>query len=260
MSTKILCFVSLLLVLSGSAFARSSNGEFAAPQGAQLEKYPLEGHQLSLSQQAELGLKPVRLETAWTGYNHYRGLRGGRWVLETLPAGTIVLADKDGNPVYKADCGNRLVALAKCPACGTASIPAGSHRRGFWDRHPNFRNFLEHLGLLCLALLGIFLLLLLLLFLWTLLRRIYEELIAPFRGNPGPTRATATSSPASPSSSGAPPPDPSASGSGAPGGRQNRYVAFYHGEGTEPHKVNFGGHRHVSVNDHGDGKFTINFR
>ena len=106
-----LAFVLLVLLSATSVFAQK--GEFAVPQDAQLDKYPIleTNKPLTVMQIADMHLHPVRLEKPTVVQNHFRGLHGreGRFVVETLPKGTLVLLDENGNLRYKEDCGNRLV-------------------------------------------------------------------------------------------------------------------------------------------------------
>lgn len=105
---------AVLLISSGSALAQK--GEFVAPDGAEMEKFPIfsENKPLSTIQMAEMKLSPRKLEAPVVVQNHFRGLsnKEGRFVVEKLPVGTVVLVDTDGNIRYKADCGNRLVEFA----------------------------------------------------------------------------------------------------------------------------------------------------
>jgi hypothetical protein len=89
--------------------AAFGQGIEAIPAWANLERYPFMGRSLTPVEQATLGLRPVIVSSPWTGLNWYEARR--RFVLETLPVGTLVLSDLDGVPIYKANCGNRLVSL-----------------------------------------------------------------------------------------------------------------------------------------------------
>lgn len=104
-------FVLLALLMATSVFAQK--GGFAVANDAQLDKYPIfEAEKpLTVTQIADMHLQPLRLEKPTVVQNHFRRLQGkeGRFVIETLSIGTIVLIDENGNIRYKADCGNRLI-------------------------------------------------------------------------------------------------------------------------------------------------------
>ncbi len=83
----------------------------ALPQDVRLEQYPHTAGPLTVSQMADLGLSPKRLEFSTTMLNFYRDGKacgGGRWVLETVPAGTLVMVGRDGYVAYLGKCWNRL--------------------------------------------------------------------------------------------------------------------------------------------------------
>lgn len=107
--------MTLVLLSVSSAFAQK--GQFAAPPEAELgyTQFPIYPKVLTVPQMARLELTASVLKAPTVVFNHYRGLHGkdGRFVLETLPTGTVVLVDKTGVIRYKADCGNRLVELKK---------------------------------------------------------------------------------------------------------------------------------------------------
>lgn len=101
---------------------RVERSTVAYPAEAELERYPITWTKDPTQSEVKrtmsaLGLRLDTLKTAWTGFNWYR--RPGRFVLETIPAGTPVYVDAAGTPRYRADCGNRLIELVKCPFCGT---------------------------------------------------------------------------------------------------------------------------------------------
>lgn len=82
----------------------------AIPENARLDRYPLMSGRLSTRQVAELGLQPKVLEKDWTGLNFDR--KQSRFILETIPAGDVVLTNGiTGEVVYRDTCGNRLVEL-----------------------------------------------------------------------------------------------------------------------------------------------------
>jgi len=108
----------------------------ADPQGIDLVKYPKdEKAPMSIKRQMELGLKVAQLRYDWWGLNWHREIEGGRWLWEKIPAGKIVLVDKNGNQIYKADCVNRLVWMPRnpftglpCPKC--PPVAGGGNGRG----------------------------------------------------------------------------------------------------------------------------------
>ncbi len=103
--------IMALLILSTPAMAQK--GQFAVAENAELDKFPIFAAEkpLTVLQIAEMHLHPVPLEKPTVVLNHFRGLHGkeGRFVVETLPKGTLVLVDDNKNLRYKEDCGNRLV-------------------------------------------------------------------------------------------------------------------------------------------------------
>ncbi|MFA7216832.1 MAG: hypothetical protein WC095_02530 [Candidatus Paceibacterota bacterium] len=110
---KVWFFAIFFAMLALPVFAQ--RGEFTIPADAEMDKFPVVSGPLSTRQQAEMRLAPHFLRKAIVVQNHFRGLRDnkGRFVLETLPANTIVLVDTTGTIRYKADCGNRLVEVPK---------------------------------------------------------------------------------------------------------------------------------------------------
>lgn len=119
-----LIFVLVLAILALPALAQQ--GAFAEPAGAELERFPIKASPLTLVEQAELGLSAKRLEKPVVVQNHFRNIRNGRFVLETLPTGTLVLVDENGTLRYKADCGNRLVEPPNCLRCHNTKL-GGDH-------------------------------------------------------------------------------------------------------------------------------------
>lgn len=117
MNRIIVAMALVLLSVSMASAQFPMPGEFAAPPDAELgyTQYPIYPKVLTPAQMARLEVKAISLNTPTVVFNHYRGLNGkdGRFVLETLPAGTVVLVDKKNVIRYKADCGNRLVEFKK---------------------------------------------------------------------------------------------------------------------------------------------------
>lgn len=114
---KTLVFLFLIAMLALPVLAQP--GQFATPTNAELDKFPIMNGPLSTKQQAEMKLAPRILKQPVVFQNHFRSLKGkeGRFVLEELPAGTIVLVDTKAKIRYKADCGNRIVEVLPCPNC-----------------------------------------------------------------------------------------------------------------------------------------------
>lgn len=211
--------VGLMVLFVSLSSAQTESFSFAAPEGAELEKYPVMPGPLSVADQAKLGLSAKTLEKPANVFNHYRQLRTGRFVFETLPAGTLVLVSKEGALRYKAECGNRLVEPAKCPTCpvvksgattdtlggkknaaGGASSPSAWSR--FWDNlDKSWGSMWGGLG----SLLGFLLPLLLLLGLLGLIAYPIARAIQNRRGDGAATAtATAVQNPPAPN----PPPPP----------------------------------------------------
>ncbi len=130
-------FALFFVVLASPLFAQ--RGQFAEPPGAELNKFPIMPGPLSVSDQARLGLSPKILDKSVRVLNHFRGLRDkqGRYILETLTAGTLVLVDKDEKLRYIVKCGNRISEKMKCKECPPVSIvtPTNpSQKPGAWSR------------------------------------------------------------------------------------------------------------------------------
>lgn len=133
---KTLLFALVFAMLETASAQPIIKGSFAEPIGAELDKFPLKRGPLSVKEQDRLGLAPGRLERPTVVQNHFRNIRPadrGRFVLETLPAGTPVLVDKKGNIRYKADCGNRVVEIEPPPSnggLGGVHYPQEPHKGG----------------------------------------------------------------------------------------------------------------------------------
>ena len=277
-ATMLLLFCMLLSPVA--MFAQ--RGTRAVPEGANLEQYPFFSHVLTTRETADLGLRPITINQPWTGFNWFGNK--DRFVLETLPVGTLVLADKDGRPIYKADCGNRLVELAACPKCVVASpaTPPTPRSKGFGHEGWDFKKLLHFLAGIVLFLLGLLLILLLL----YLLRRMFHALFGPI-----PTRTTADGGGERTTTSVLPPPSPTSSGaprvqSSTPTGPiplrpsdqpnrsvpassmprltaeppRRKFLNFYAAISSQPNKLKFGGYGEVLLDEEGDGTITIRFR
>jgi hypothetical protein len=92
---------------------------FALPKEIDIVKYPiLKYGELTPRRAAEMGLHSVVLEKPVTVYNLYRNIGSdGRFAYETLLQSTVVYANQNGELVYKANCSNRIAAIADCPKC-----------------------------------------------------------------------------------------------------------------------------------------------
>lgn len=129
----------IVMLLATPIFAQS--GKFAVPANADLDKFPILQKPLSVQEQAQFGLSPKILEEPVVVQNHFRNLRDkmGRFVLETLPAGTLVFVDKKGKLRYKANCGNRLAELVQCPQINEPIVnpstkTSTTQKTGAWSR------------------------------------------------------------------------------------------------------------------------------
>ncbi|TSC70792.1 MAG: hypothetical protein CEO12_168 [Parcubacteria group bacterium Gr01-1014_46] len=118
MTRLVRIFVLALAVTLVASTAMAQKGQFVAPVNAELDKFPIYNDVLTVAQMAKHELTVKVLTEPTVVHNHFRGLHGkdGRFVLELLPTGTIVLVDKDGRIRYKADCGNRLSEMPPPPA------------------------------------------------------------------------------------------------------------------------------------------------
>ncbi len=218
---KYLWLFIIMLVLPASSLAQ--RGTLAVPQGADLATHPIiweSGRDPSPSTidfvlSRAKGLRLDTLEVSWTGYNYHRPSK--RFMLETLPIGAVVYTDSTGIPLYKADCGNRLLAITACPAClpavpVTDSAPraldlvdqnrGGGFWANLWDWIKRVATWLARAIMAIILVLGALLLLLALL---ALLLRAFDALLSWIRGGPPPRRATPHSPPPPP-----PPPPPPA--------------------------------------------------
>ncbi len=173
--------LAFALVLCASAFAQK--GQFAVPEGTDMEHYPILTGPVTPRQMALMHLHASYTEKEVVVENHYRNLRDklGRFVLEKLPSNTLVYKDELEKIRYKADCGNRLVEIVPTPVV-TPPTPvvntgssSGSHQNGggkiptWWDKMTDglksaakgiwgtIGNILEPLWWLFLAILGILL-------------------------------------------------------------------------------------------------------
>ena len=115
MTRFVVALVLVLLSVSNASAQFSQKGRFAVPEDAGLVAFPIFPKVLTMAQMAQWQLTVKALSAPTVVYNHFRGLhdKNGRFVLETLPVGTIVLVDDKGVIRYKADCGNRLVEVKK---------------------------------------------------------------------------------------------------------------------------------------------------
>lgn len=270
----------LLLLVLGTIPVLAQRSVPAIPWGfVDTVKYPIfhKFEPMSAIKMAELGLRPVRLDTSVVMFNWYESRK--RFMLDTLQRGVVVAVDSTGRPIYKADCSNRLV-FAKCPVVTTkdssGSGPAGAHKKteekdsflkslakGLWGL---IGDLFGQLGWLLATLAGLALLGLLLLGLYLLGRRVFNGRIVatPPSGGSSPAStplvasptvpASATSAPAasSPATSAAP---VSATASGSV--KERKFVAYYPGEKEQ--MLRFSGVQDVRMEEEG-GVTTLRFR
>ncbi len=272
--------VTLIAFFAIAATALAQKSMIAVPPTANLQQYPIETGPLSIKKQADMNLRPMELKKDWTGLNLYVHLRGdGRWVYETLPAGTMVLADSIGNPIYKVSCGNRLVAMPKSKS--VTPVPTVPPRRpGSWPQW--FFNILA--ALILLILLALLAWLIYLLFSNLAERRSHGGNDNPQGGGggaqPTPQGGSATSGPGStnqppkPSGQQQPPepgagtatedgkekdqPQPPAADSSEGKGSTAKFVAFYQDKDGGM-KINFSGHNRVTHRINERGEHSISF-
>lgn len=235
MKFRVLGFLVMFLVLVSPVLADQPRTMFSAPTNADLMKYPvLKYGGLTPRLAAEMGLHPETIKEPTVVENHFRELvdKDGRMVREILPKGTVVYANASGEPIYKADCANRIAVVKPCPVCPPASpavkaqattattTAAAKTSRGFWE--DNFWDLLLALVMLA-AIMAL---------VWLILYAIYR-LVRRF-AEPTPS-VTPTSDP-----------DP-----------ERKFIAFYAGS-PAPTKVNFSGYRQVSIAEEA-GKTTLTF-
>lgn len=124
-------------------------GTFGEPANAWLSKYPIKSRPLSHAEQADLGLSVKKLEKAIVVQNHFRNLGKdgrGRFVLETLHAGTLVLEDRYGIIRYKADCGNRIVEVMPCPQCPATATTGKDATKNTFAQPGTWSRFWDNAG------------------------------------------------------------------------------------------------------------------
>lgn len=134
--------VILIMFFAASVVQAAVPTERAVPEGVDLSKYPLFSGPLTPADRERLGLGPSavqKLERPTVVYNYHRRLQ--RFVLEALPAGTVVLVDGAGTPVYKADCGNRIAPIKRCPenvggSGNPGNNPSGGAQGGTGEGNP----------------------------------------------------------------------------------------------------------------------------
>ncbi len=234
-----------LCAITTMALAQKSS-VMAIPPHAQLSLYPIESGPLPIRKQADLNLRPMKLKEDWTGFNLYRKLRGdGRWVYETLPAGTIVLADSAGSPVYKATCGNRLAAMPPVPAPSEQS--SGSWPQWFFN------------------LLAVLILITLLAFITWLIYNLFENVRTRSATDDGGAEPHPVPQPPAPEHGGVNPPPGPTPDSGQPRqptptpnserGSGKKFFAVYIDENST--KVNFDGFKRVTFRVTEDGEHSV---
>src|SRR3989344_1575294 len=212
-----LCFLTFFVSATAVA-AQRVPAEKAIPANANLEQYPLFNEPIPLDVQTDLQLNPIRLNEEWTGLNWHP--RQDRFFYEKLLPGTIVFVDKDNNPIYKADCGNRLVSWPDTSRADTASVataPAPTVKKGLLDRIAGglwgamkalggfLWDLFKMIFLGLMAFLGLALLISLLYWLWQGIRGLFDHLTDGGRGRQTAPIATIPSS-TTPSGGGRPVP------------------------------------------------------
>jgi len=279
--------LALALVLGTSAFAQ--RGEFVLPEGTDVTKFPILNKPITTAKMAQMGLTPKNLEKPTVVQNHFRKLGGkeGRFVLETLPIGTIVLVDRQNKIRYKADCANRLVEVEKCPVqdrVNSTFHPYGFNenpppQKGWWQKFTDgLRNFAKEiwnfLGFLVMPFLWLLLALLGLVFLALLLYLLFRGVragINSFRNwrNPPPppvipivTPPANPNPPIVPNPAGTPPSPPPGPTLVTPPMRQNaqrNFIAMTPGSDGQPHMIKWFGHTFHSAETGPDGVHTLRY-
>lgn len=179
-TTIIIGFIVAMCFISPRAGAQAQPRSVAAlPEGLDTSRYPI-FHQvepMSAVRMADLGLRPVRLDTAIAVFNWVE--REKRFHLDRLPAGVIIAVDSAGVPLYRQDCSNRLVVPVRhvltlgqtLPDTSANALVAAAELAGesWLDRAAAWLwDFLKFLGFLALVLLAIALLTALLAAIWEL--------------------------------------------------------------------------------------------
>jgi len=285
--TKSFALFLLFVALASNGLAIDLCPGTHFPEGvvSNLEKFPVHSGPLSHVEAAQLGLHEITLGTEWAGFNTYRRGRCAIANPELISVGTLVLADANNVPVYKASCGNRLVGFPPtcpkpkpCGVCNDGSVPNakglcanGTHAiypgnvavtgTGFLDRHPALASFLEGLGALVLWVLGVVVGLLALVFLLVWLareaywawqrRRQQPPVIVP------PQADRAGNNPQPPQAQQANPQNPNPPQGGGGAGTAP-FVQFQQNE--DGHQFEVRGHQGVHVEQHGDDHYTVHVR
>lgn len=278
MARKLLCFAFAFLWAIPALGQKSVP---AWPANLDTVRYPIfhKVEVMSAVKMADMGLHPVRLNKPIVVWNWTESRK--RFLPDTLQAGVIVAADSAEQPVYKADCTNRLapfplgasvLSTERIDSTASRLLAGDSEKKGFWaglgdllgDATRMIGGFL--LGLL--EFLGGFLLLFLLLVLAfataLALAGLVRELWSRRSGAtpPAPTPAPVPT----PTPTARPfvttPPSGATGGAASPlvaptppsGGR--RFISYYPGE---DHRIRFSGLRDVRFEEE-EGVTTLRFR
>lgn len=121
---KILTALALLFVSGALPAQTQPRSVPAMPAGLDTSRFPIfhKTEPMSAVRMADLGLRPVRLDTAIVVFNWTEARK--RFQYDTIPAGVVVAVDTENIPRYRQDCSNRLVLLPK-GISAPASITAG---------------------------------------------------------------------------------------------------------------------------------------
>jgi hypothetical protein len=264
----------LLLLVLGTIPVLAQRSVPAIPWGfVDTVKYPIfhKFEAMPAIKMAELGLRPVRLDTAIVMFNWYESRK--RFMLDTLQKGVVVAVDSTGRPLYKADCSNRLV-LAKysLPSDSSKTIGSGPEKDSFLKSLAKslwsfIGDLFNHLFWLLLTLLGLALLALLGWLIFEGGRRIFRSMnpvsaipvaippAAPIAA--APAAASASAAPAAPAPAPAVPTVAATATAPVPTPGERRFIAFYPGE--EEQMLRYSGFRDVRLEEEG-GVTTLRFR
>lgn len=118
--------VAAMMFVGQAVAAEYAPVQFTKGEQVQLDKFPIEKARLTAARQADLGLRPYKLDADAVLFDHQKD---GKFVLKVLAAGTLVLVDEDGTPRYEEKCGNRLIdpaVFAPKPVAAAPQPPAAS--------------------------------------------------------------------------------------------------------------------------------------
>lgn len=291
MVRKLLCFAFVFLWAIPALGQKSVP---AWPAGLDTIRYPIfhKVEPMSAMKIAELGLRPVRLDTAIVVFNWTEARK--RFQVDTLQKGVVVAVDRALQPIYKVDCGNRLGMLPlgasvssifptsgiQLPFDSTARrlLASDSASKGFWaglgdrlgDAAREIGSFLWGLLKFLGAFLGLGLVLLLGVAIFAGLSEVARGLLVGGRLRRGGTPPAPTSAPAPAPAAPfvaspapvvpitTPPATPLASTTEVPVATSatRRFISYYPGE---DHRIRFSGLRDVRFEEE-EGVTTLRFR